>query len=113
LWWEELIVLELFKVLLGSFLQLDFVQLVFSGLCLLPFSVLANDLDHVIPVRLFPLPLNQTQALLFLMIGLVAVTVLLELHDELEVLGRVFHLDLVAQEDHLVRVGLAVFGQEK
>jgi hypothetical protein len=64
-------------------------------------------------VRLFSLPLDQTQALFFLMIGLVAVTVLLELHDELELLGRVFHLDLVAQENHLVCVGLAVFGQEK
>ncbi len=47
------------------------------------------------------------------MIGLVTVTVLLKLHNELELLGRVFHLNLVAQEDHLVCVGLAVFGQEK
>ena len=47
------------------------------------------------------------------MVGLVAVTVLLELHDELEVRVRVLHLDLFAQEDYLVRLGFAVFGQEK
>ena len=76
-------------------------------------SVLVDDLDHVIPMRLLPLSLDQTETLLFLMIGLVAVTVLLELHDELEVLVRVLHLDLLPQEDHLISVGLAVFGQEK
>lgn len=47
------------------------------------------------------------------MVGLVAVTVLLEFHDEFEVLVRMFHLDLLTQEDHLVGVGFAVFSQEK
>ena len=77
------------------------------------FPILGDDLNHIIPIGLLPVPLNLTQAILLPILHFMTVTILLKLQNKLKLLMCMFHLDLISYKNDLISIGLSILGQEK
>jgi predicted tellurium resistance membrane protein TerC len=75
--------------------------------------IFLNDIGHVIPVRLFPLPFGMAHAIYFRFLEIMTVAKLLKLQNQFEIFESMLHLDLISNKANLVRVGLDIFRQEK